>query len=184
MKKFLRSLMVMVMAAAMSICFVGCGDNGNNSNDSSNSGSDSNNTTQKKTYAVGDTVTIKNSDGSDKLKITINSVTLTNERNQYEKKNPAQVVVVDYTYENVGSDSDIYYSSSCIKVSDEKGNICDSYWLSSIDESPQSTPKGSKCTAKVAYGTVEESSKIKLALKDSILDTNSSDDAIFEVNIK
>ena len=168
MKKFLRSLMVMVMAAAMSICFVGCGDNENNSNDSSNSGSNSsNNNSQTKTYSVGDTVTMKNSDGTDKLKVTINSVTLSNERNQYTDKNPAQVVVIDYTYENVGSDSDIYYSSSCIKVTDEKGNLCDTYPLS-LNEYPKSTPKGSKCKAKQAYGTVEESSKIKLALKDSI----------------
>lgn len=185
MKKFLRSLMVMVMAVAMSICFVGCGDNGNNSNDSSNSnsGSNSNNSTQSKTYSVGDTVTMKNSDGTDKLKVTINSVSLTTDRNQYTDKNPAQVVIIDYTYENVGSDSDIYYSSSCIKVTDEKGNLCDTYPLS-LNKYPDSTPKGSKCTAKQAYGTVEESSKIKIALKDSILDTNSSDDPIFEVNIK
>lgn len=183
MKKFLRGLMVMVMAAAMSFCFVGCGDNGNNSNDSSNSNSSKSASPETKTYSVGDTVTMKNSDGTDKLKVTINSVTLSNERNQYTDKNPAQVVVIDYTYENVGSDSDIYYSSSCIKVTDEKGNLCDTYPLS-LNEYPKSTPKGSKCKAKQAYGTVEESSKIKLALKDSILDTNSSDDAIFEVNIK
>jgi len=182
MKKIFRSLMVMVMATAMSICFVGCGDNGN-SNGSSDSKSSSNSSPETKTYAVGDTVTMKNSDGTDKLKVKINSVTLTTDRNQYTDKNPAQVVIIDYTYENVGSDSDISYSSSCIKVTDEKGNLCDTYPLS-LNEYPKSTPKGSKCTAKQAYGTVEESSKVKIALKDSILDTNSSDDAIFEVNIK
>ena len=61
MKKFLRGLMVMVMATAMSFCFVGCGDN---SNDSSNSNSSKSAAPETKTYAVGDTVTMKNSDYS------------------------------------------------------------------------------------------------------------------------
>lgn len=178
MKKFLRGLMVMVMATAMSISFVGCGGNSKDSSDSS-----SNSSTERKTYAVGDTVTMKNSDGSDKLKVTINSVTLSNDRNEFADQKPAQVVVIDYTYENVGSDSDIYYSSSCIKVTDEKGNLCDTYPLTS-NKYPDSTPKGSKCNAKQAYGTVEQSTKIKIALKDSILDTDSSDDAIFEASLQ
>ena len=182
MKKFLRGLLVVGMSISMSICFIGCGSSNDSSNSNSSNGSSSA-SPEAKTYAVGDTVTMKNSDGTDKLKVTINGVTLTTDRNQYADKNPAQVVIIDYTYENVGSDSDIYYSSSCIKVTDEKGNLCDTYPLS-LNEYPKSTPKGSKCKAKQAYGTEEESSKIKIALKDSILDTNSSDDAIFEVNIK
>ena len=182
MKKFLRGLMVMAMAMTLSICFVGCGDKSNNSSDSNSKSSSNSAEPERKTYSVGDTVTMKNADGSDKLKVTINSVTLTNDRNEFSDQKPAQVVVIDYTYENVGSDSDIYYSSSCIKVTDEKGNLCDTYPLT-LNKYPDSTPKGSKCNAKQAYGTVEQSSKIKIALKDSILDTNSSDDAIFEANL-
>ena len=144
MKKFLRGLLVVGMSISMSICFIGCGSNSNDSSNSNSSNSSSSAAPETKTYAVGDTVTMKNSDGTDKLKVTINGVTLTTDRNQYADKNPAQVVIIDYTYENVGSDSDIYYSSSCIKVTDEKGNLCDTYPLS-LNEYPKSTPKGSKC---------------------------------------
>ena len=53
------------------------------------------------TLNVGDTWTV---DGQ--WKLTIDSVTTTSDRNQFSDVKPQQVVIVTYSYENLGYESD------------------------------------------------------------------------------
>jgi len=119
---------------------------------------DSNKVQTSKTYKVGDTWTV---DGL--WKLTFNSVTVTDERNQFSDKTPDQVVVLDYTYENLGYDGsymDLYISSSDFKVVDENGNMGETY-PAGANKYPQETPIGAKCVgAQEAYGLIDESGKI------------------------
>ena len=59
-------------------------------------------TPKEKIYGLNDEWVVE---GQWKLKIT--SVTPTAERNQFSEDKPAQVVVINYTYENLGYTSDV-----------------------------------------------------------------------------
>lgn len=62
-------------------------------------------------------------DGQWKLKIL--DVKTTNDRNPYSEKKPKQVVVVSYTYENIGFENDIYDGLFLTpdQIIDEKGSV-------------------------------------------------------------
>lgn len=174
MKKIFSLLLV------FGLCFglVGCGDSSDSDDKSGNE-----KTTEKKeekVYAIGDTYTYKE-DGKDIYKFTINSVTSTDERNEFADSNPAQVITINYTYENINNDDDLYISSIDFTVVDGEGNVCSTYPLGSLDAYPQETPKGAKCTAGEAYGLVAQSATIKLKLNTDWIDN--SKDVNFELAI-
>lgn len=119
---------------------------------------DSNKPVSNKTYKVGDTWTVNGL-----WTLTFNSVTTTDERNKFSDDNPDQVVVLDYTYENLGYEGnfmDLYISSSSFKVVDANGNVADTY-PAGTTKYPQETPIGARCVgAQEAYGLIDESDKI------------------------
>lgn len=120
-------------------------------------------TAQKEYYEIEDTWTV---DGL--WTLTLNSVTTTDYRNQFSDKTPDQVVVLDYTYENVGYTSDImdlYISSTNMKVVDEKGEVADTYPYS-LTNYPSETPVGARCAnAQVAFGLNNESETITVYIE-------------------
>lgn len=99
-------------------------------------------------------------DGQWKLKI--NSVTVTEDRNQFSDSNPAEVVIIDYTYENIGykkNIQDLYLMPD--QVIDGKNELAQTYPV--LVDGPQPTPIGAKCAnAQVAFGLKNPSSKIKV----------------------
>lgn len=111
-----------------------------------------------KTYKVGETWKV---DGL--WSLTFNSVTTTDDRNQFSDKTPDQVVILDYSYESLGYSGqimDLYVSSSHFKIVDQNGNVASTY-PASTTKSPQETPVGAKCVgAQEAYGLDDESKKI------------------------
>lgn len=112
-------------------------------------------------------------------KLVVNSVKSTDGRNEYADSNPAQVVIIDYTYENIGFNEDLdglYFSPS--SVIDGNGEISKEYPLADGLNYPASTPKGAKmANAQIAYGLNNESDKIKIVFdqyvenKDKQLDS-------------
>ena len=104
---------------------------------------------------VGETWTV---DGL--WKVTINSVTETEERNSYDDRNPEAVYIVDYTYENLGYkdeyskglgfDLDGVYSQ-IVDSDKEMGYSYYVYVLSKLT-SPDYVPVGARMTAQVAIG--------------------------------
>lgn len=101
-------------------------------------------------------------------KFTVDKVTVTDERNEFEESNPAEVIVVDYHYENIGYEDEsgimdgLFLDPGMAQVIDAQGNMCSEYPLVSIDAMPQETPVGAKCTAQTAIGLKADGSPVKV----------------------
>lgn len=115
-------------------------------------------TPKEKIYGLNDEWIVE---GQWKLKIT--SVTPTAERNQFSEDKPAQVVVISYTYENLGYTSDIqdlFLTPS--SVIDEGKKVSKTY-PAGVKIYPKPTPVGAIMEgAQEAYGLVTESKTIKI----------------------
>ena len=116
------------------------------------------------TLNVGDTWTV---DGQ--WKLTIDSVTTTPDRNQFADINPQQVVIVTYSYENLGYENDImdglYFDLNMdASVVDAAGEMAVSY-PGNISKHPQETPVGAKCTgAQSCIGLMNASDTITMKI--------------------
>ncbi len=117
-----------------------------------------------KVYGLGETWTV---DGL--WSLTINSVTSTSDRNQFSDKNPAQVVIIDYTYQNIGYEDDfmdLYISDSSMDIIDSQGQLASSY-PGNVTNYPQETPVGATCAnAQVCIGLNNESSEIQITVEE------------------
>lgn len=95
---------------------------------------------EQKEFKVGETWEV---DG--KFKIVVNSVTATDDRNQFDESNPAAVYIINYTYENLGVSDELYVSFEDMIV-DATGKTGYSY-PGDIEKYPQSIPVGANCEA-------------------------------------
>lgn len=116
---------------------------------------------------------------------TINSVQTTKNRNQFWNKDPEQVVIINYSYKNLGysnSYMDLYFGS--FTVMDEKGVVADSY-PASIKYYPKQTPVGAICDkAQEAYGLSNNSSEIIIQVHQYISGTFRDEKATFKVKVQ
>jgi len=122
---------------------------------------------------IGDTWVV---DGQ--WKLTIDSVTTTADRNQFADDNPAQVVIITYSYENLGYEDSLeimdglYFALDYETVVDGSGEVASSYPLG--DVSPQEVPVGAKCSgAQACVGLKNASDKITITVKKTDGDGNS-----------
>ncbi len=111
--------------------------------------------TDKSIYGKGDTWV------TDEWKVTVNSVKATDERNEFEKEKPAQVVFVNFTFENINYTDDKLYMV-IDNLIDEGGNACNSYSVSSSKEYFQSVPIGAKSTGDAVFALKAPSKKVKI----------------------
>jgi hypothetical protein len=183
----MKKVFLLLLTLCMTVYFVGCFaiDSGVDIKTKETSDPDATEapkaTTQPdKKFGLGEKVSIKK-DGKELYTLIINSVTVTDERNQFDESNPAQVIIINYTYENIASEDDIIISSMNFKFIDSDGNVCSSYPISSLDKMAQSTPMGAKCTAEEAYGLKIAGGTIKLSFYDNMF--SSKADAVFEINV-
>lgn len=119
---------------------------------------------KKDYYSLGETWIV---DGQ--WKFTFDSVTTTSDRNRYSDMNPEQVIILKYTYENLGYEGkfqDLYISSTSMQVIDGKSEMASTY-PASTSVSPDTTPVGAKCVgAEVAFGLNNESDTITVYLTE------------------
>lgn len=128
--------------------------------------------TETQELSLGDTWTV---DGQ--WSLTITSVESTTYRNEYSDKDPAQVIYITYTYENLGwEDEDEIMDGLYIDletdatITDSNSELGYSY-PGDITTYPQETPIGSKCVgAQSCIGLNNESDSITLSI--SKYDTN------------
>ena len=125
-------------------------------------------------YEVGDRIIF-----DDKYALTIVGMTETEERNEFSEKQVEQVFIMEYLYENLSSEEDLYISEMEFKLVDEGGNMMDTYPVEAI-HIPEYTPKGSKTLASFAVGAVETSSIIDVHFYDNFF--SSEADARFLLN--
>lgn len=114
-------------------------------------------------YGLGDTWKV---DGQ--WELTFDKVTVIEERNNYSSKNPKQVLVVDYTYKNIGYKNDIldglYFSFSVdSQIVDSTGLVGYYYSLGGLN-SPKSAPVGASCKAQDSLGLDNASSEVKIII--------------------
>ena len=96
--------------------------------------------------------------------LTINGVRTTSERNPKSESEPRQVVFLDYTYENVSYEKrnnvDFFLAQGDFILTDEAGNILETYNLKDPNRMIQETPIGSSCSASLAYGLETDSNNL------------------------
>ena len=126
-------------------------------------------------YTIGDRITF-----DDLYALTIVSVKETEERNEFSEKEVEQVLLIEYLYENLRSEDEIYISDMEFKMVDEGGNMMDTYPVDS-GFSPVYTPMGAKTLASFAVGTTEKSSKIEVHYYDNFFSSQS--DFVFSLPV-
>ena len=119
---------------------------------------------------------------NDELKIT--SVTPTAERNQFLEDKPAQVVVINYTYENLGYTSDVQDLFLTPSTVIDEGKKVSKTYPAGVKIYPKPTPVGAIMDgAQDAYGLQTESKTIKIIFEH--YDGNKKKQkATFEVPVK
>ncbi|MDU4830631.1 MAG: hypothetical protein E6X64_13390, partial [Clostridium perfringens] len=81
----------------------------------------------KRPLSIGETAYINDENGVKSMAITIDNVKLTDERNQFSEKEAEKVVVIEYTYENIADEENLYVFDSNFKVYDASGNVLETY---------------------------------------------------------
>lgn len=122
---------------------------------------------------------------SGQWKLKVNSVRKTENRNSFSKKTPAEVVIVNYSYENLGYEGkiqDLYLTVAA--VVDETGAMAETYPATDVSHSLTPTPIGAKCDgAEAAFALNNASGKVNILF--SSYDSNSQKQtATFEVPVE
>lgn len=117
----------------------------------------------EKIYGLGDTWKV---DGQ--WELTFDKVTVTEERNNYSGKNPEQVLIIDYTYKNIGYENDIldglyfsFFTNS--QIVDSTGLVGYDYSLNGLN-SPKYVPVDASCKAQDSLGLDNKSSEVKIIM--------------------
>lgn len=159
MKKILPFILTFMLIITVTSCGGSSGEDADSASDSSVEEAAA--AEEEKVYGVGDTWTV---DGQ--WNFTIDSIETTDERNEFEESDPAQVVVITYNYENTGyEDSSGFMDGLYIEPDsaiDSDGNMCKPYPVEV--EYAQETPVGAKCSASIAFGLKKEGSPVTLNL--------------------
>lgn len=140
--------------------------NSSNDNQAQNNNDEKTPQNEEVTYGLGDEI-VYSEDGVELFTFKVNSVKLTDERNQFSDKTPTQVVVINYSYENLADEDDVYISSMNFTVVDEDGNVSETYPAGS-NVYPQAAPSGTKSSGEESYGLIFESKMIKLYFNPTI----------------
>ena len=139
----------------------------NNSNASSESTASEEKSSEEQVLHVGDTWTVEG-----QWKLTIDSVKTTDDRNQFSDIDPAQVVIITYSYENLGYEGSftdgLYFSLSQnldASIIDATGEMAVNY-PGDTSKYAQETPVGAKCTgAQECIGLMNASDTITMTIK-------------------
>ncbi len=133
---------------------------------------------ENKTYGLGEWWEVPG-----QWKLRIDEVYPTKKRNSYSDDKPAEVVIIVYTYENLGyqdSLQDLFMTPD--GVIDESKKMCETYPVSE-GNSPQPTPPGAICEkATETYGLKTESNTIKVMF-EQYDDSSHKQKATFEVPV-
>lgn len=134
------------------------------------------------TYTKGQAWTVDN-----QWEFTINSVTVTSERNQFSDDNPEQVIYINYSYKNLGYVDDIqnlFFSD--FTVMDELGDFAELYPISNALHFPEPIQVGAECSnAMIAYGLKNKSSQVTIQVEKYRRDIRyTKEKAIYTVQVE
>lgn len=123
---------------------------------------DDNAQSEDTTYSIGQPWVV---DGQ--WSLTVNAITPTDQRNEYDERNPAQVFIIDYTYENIGyTDEDgimngLFLDLSSGQIVDSAGVMGYSY-PGDVTNHVQETPVGAICNAQTCIAVDNASTEVKI----------------------
>lgn len=190
-----KKILALGLAIVMAIGFTACGDGttdsnkGNPGNGATSQGEKETSQTNKendpkkgtvedkKTYKLGETWTV---DGQ--WSLTVTGVAETSDRNQYSEREPGAVYIVDYTYTNIGyeSDPDGIFFVMDETIVDSASKIGYSY-PGDVAKYATRVPIGATCDAQVCIGVENPGDfKITTTLYD---DSDTEQRATFEVTV-
>lgn len=112
---------------------------------------------KNKTYGLGEAVEM------DGVKVTLNSVEKTDERNQFSKVNPNAVIKLNFLIEN-NSGTNIYASSSNIQVYDSSNQKSKTY---ALENSIEELPTGKNAPVNAAFG-IDSLGDIEITYKPTV----------------
>lgn len=111
-------------------------------------------------YALGETISLQK-DGVDLAAFSIDQVSFSSERSEYDLSNPEQVVVITYTYQNLGSADPLLFDQASFQVL-EKDTVCQPYYLENLIAPDIALLNGESMTASLAYGVSASCSELTI----------------------
>ena len=133
---------------------------------------DEDNDQEEEVYKIGDVIKVSTSNGS--YSLTITSVTETDERNEFSDTKADRVIIVDYAYENIDVDDQLYIFESNFKAYDADNNSLETY--PADIKSADSISAGRKTTGQMAFALNNSTNKIELEYFDNMF--NDSKDCL------
>lgn len=150
-------LMVMSLILALSLCACGASDPADNSGNPDNT---ENTEAQVSEFNIGETWTV---DGQ--WSFVVNSVTATEDRNEFSDKTPAVVYVVDYSYTNIGYKDSNGIMDGLFFVVDstivDSAGVMGYSYPGDVSKYASETPVGATCNAQACIG-VDNAGTFKL----------------------
>lgn len=172
--KKLKNLLLLLLCSIMFLVFaVGSSSNVTTSTNSDGTTSSTNELT---TYKLNEDIYVTNSSGKYRIKFT--KITETSERNEFSDKQANRVVIIEYEYENISQEDDLYISEMDFKLYDKENNQLETYPLST--KYPSNISKGRKTTASVAYALNSDSNYIELEYYDNMFNSKANCKVVFE----
>ena len=117
---------------------------------------------------IGDEVTITGDGGSYSLKIE--SIEVTDERNEFLDSDPGKVVKVRYTY-TATSEEPVLVGQICFRLMNTKAESYEAYLLDSTND-PEAAPvpseNGTPVTASLAFAVNDDESEVTLIFDDAV----------------
>lgn len=115
--------------------------------------------------------------GADLCTLTINSIKVTDERNEEDTETPEKVIIVDYTYENTASEDPLLFDDMSFKLLDGD-TVCKPYYLSTLTPA-EAAPKGKSSTGQIAFSVGADCKEVTLFFENTTIDA----EAAFQTNI-
>lgn len=127
---------------------------------------------EEEVYKIGDVIKVSTSNGS--YSLTITGVTETDERNEFSDTKADRIIIVDYAYENIDVDDELYIFESNFKAYDADNNSLETY--PADIKSADSISAGRKTTGQMAFALNNSTNKIELEYFDNMF--NDSKDCL------
>lgn len=119
-------------------------------------------------YKIGDVIKVTTSDGS--YSLTITGVHETKDRNQFSDVKADRVIILDYSYENIDVDDELYIFESNFKAYDAENNSLETYPADT--KSAKSISAGRKTEGQMAFALNSKSNKVELEYFDNMFNDN------------
>ena len=173
--KRLRSIFFLLLCGGFFLTFaLGSSSGATSSTDSEGTQSEKH---ELKTYKINEDIYITNNSGKYRVKFT--SIKETNDRNQFSDTQANKVVVIEYEYENMTLEDDLFISDTTnFKAYDKENNQLETYPVDTKYSSNVS--KGRKTTASVAYALNSDSNYVELEFYDNVWNSKPDCKLIFE----